>query len=161
MSTLIPYRDIKWPNYMNYEWTSWGVSISFSRSRQRPLHMTIHFTFCILINLIQTPSSSPSHLPTLENLWTIQEKRTTTLNITSMNWLLSELWRHDRQGLLCILVTSPVFQHPMLRQDVHFAERNFSEICCITEVEKAAEMYSYSSKRVNIILIQTLDVQND
>ncbi|XP_078341464.1 uncharacterized protein LOC111107382 isoform X2 [Crassostrea virginica] len=35
----------------------------------------------------------------------------------------------------------------MLRQDVHFAERNFSEICCITEVEKAAEMYSYSSKR--------------
>ena len=78
-----------------------------------------------------------------------------------VHWLLSELWRHDRQGLLCVLVTSPVFQHPMLRQDVHFAERNFSEICCITEVEKAAEMYSYSSKRVNIILIHTLDVRND
>ena len=84
MSTLIQYRDIKWPNYMNYWWTYCEVSISFSRSRQRPLHMTIYFTFCILINLIQTPSSSPSHLPTLENLWTIQEKRTTTLNIPSM-----------------------------------------------------------------------------
>ena len=42
--------------------------------------------------------------------------------------------------------------------DVKLAKLVTSEIYCIAEVEKVAEMYSYSSKRVDIIFIHTLDV---
>lgn len=69
--------------------------------------------------------------------------------IGCFNW-----WRHDHQGSRCVLVTSLVFQHRMLRQDVLIAERDIFQKCYRTEPKKVAKMDNCASMGVMILFSQ-------